>query len=485
MIEWMQRHKKWLVVTIWISTISFIAAGMVGWGSYNFSLGDKIVAEVGEIPISQKQLQNRYNQLYTQYNIDEKFDAQKAQELGLEKIALKTLIEQALLQNFALDLGLRATELEVANEIAKLEYFQKDGVFDPVLYKNLLQQNNLKPSEFEEDISNNLLVQKILSLIPFNSTSQLELETFSLPNFIEDEVKIKTLTQAKVNLTDEAIMNYWEAHKKIFEYPAEYKIEYILIKDEAQNPTEGELKALYESIKNRYLDENGDTQSFDAIKDQVLKEQKSIMAENKALREYVALKKTQNRYGQEKILFEEDKSMGIEILELIENGQVNETLKPIKVSDGFMVLKILEKTPRKIKTFDDAKKEVKQALQKQEMQKALQKQAQDLVKEGFSGENLGFIKWDQKVKNLTQEESKTLMTKIFTSPAKRGYAEINEKFVVFEILKQKLITPKNAQQIKENNQQVVGFFKNQIINKEFYEYLKNKYKISTFERKER
>jgi hypothetical protein len=36
MIEWMQRHKKWLVITIWISTIAFIGAGFVGWGAYDF-----------------------------------------------------------------------------------------------------------------------------------------------------------------------------------------------------------------------------------------------------------------------------------------------------------------------------------------------------------------------------------------------------------------------------------------------------------------
>lgn len=485
MIEWMQRHRRWLVVTIWISTISFIAAGMVGWGSYNFSLNSDNVAQVGEIKISQKQFEVRYNQLYAQYNTDGKLDAQKAQELELEKVALKSLVEQALLQNFALDLGLRVTELEVANEIAKFEYFQKDGEFDSTFYKNLLRQNNLKPRDFEEDISRSLLVQKVLSLIPLNSVTQLELETFSLPSFIENEVKIKILTQAKIKLTNEEIKSYWEAHKASFEYPVEYKIEYILIESESQKPAQEDLKKLYESTKNKYLDDKGNARAFDAVKNQVLKEQKLIMAEDKALREYVALKKASKQYGQEKILFEEDKSMGIEILELLENGQVGETFKPIRTSDGFMVFKILEKIPRKIKTFDDAKQEARQALQKQEIQKALQKQAQDLVKEGFSGENLGFIRWNQKIKNLNQEESQALIAKIFSSTSKRAYLNINEKFIVFEVLKQRLFTPQNAQQIQENNRQFVDFFKGQIINKEFYKYLKNKYKITTFKRKDR
>ena len=55
MIDWMQKHKKWLIITIWISTIAFIAAGMVGWGSYSFNLDQGVVARVGDIKISQKQ----------------------------------------------------------------------------------------------------------------------------------------------------------------------------------------------------------------------------------------------------------------------------------------------------------------------------------------------------------------------------------------------------------------------------------------------
>ena len=33
MITWMQRHKKWLVITIWISTSACVGAGCGGWGS--------------------------------------------------------------------------------------------------------------------------------------------------------------------------------------------------------------------------------------------------------------------------------------------------------------------------------------------------------------------------------------------------------------------------------------------------------------------
>ena len=36
MITWMQRHRKYLVVTMWISAIAFVGAGFVGWGQYSY-----------------------------------------------------------------------------------------------------------------------------------------------------------------------------------------------------------------------------------------------------------------------------------------------------------------------------------------------------------------------------------------------------------------------------------------------------------------
>lgn len=482
MIDWMQRHKKWLVITIWISTISFIAAGMVGWGTYDFSLSQDIIAKVGKVEIDQRQFQSRYNQLYAQYNTDGKLDSQKAKDLKLEDIALQSLIERALVQNFALDLGLRVMPQEIATEITKLEYFQKNGQFDPTLYKDLLKQNNIKPKDFESDLANDLLVQKIANLIPSHSTTPLELETFSLFSSLEDEVKIKILTQAKISLTQNQMHSYWQSHQEQFKYPAKFKIEYLLIKENSQNPSEKDLQNLYEKTKSQYLDDKNNIQPFKQVRDKIIKEQKLMMAEEKALKEYIALKKAKNQYGQEKIILENDKNLDPQILDLLKNGQVSETFKPIKTSEGFMVLKILEKTPQLSKTFEDAQKEIAQILHEQERIKALKLQAQNLIKTGFQGENLGFIKPSQNIKNLNQDETHALLSKLFTSPTKRGFLEINGKIIVFEILNQKLLTPKNAQQIMQENQQFVEIFKRQAISKEFYKTLENKYKITIFGR---
>ena len=57
MISFMQKHKKYLVITIWVSTIAFVGAGFVGWGSYDFSSTSNAVAVVGENKVSINEMQ--------------------------------------------------------------------------------------------------------------------------------------------------------------------------------------------------------------------------------------------------------------------------------------------------------------------------------------------------------------------------------------------------------------------------------------------
>ena len=90
MITWMQKHRKYLIITVWISSIAFIAATMVGWGAYNFSSSASSVAKVGNIEISisdfQRQYQNIYNQYSEQYRqvFNQNLDEEQAKKMGLQ-----------------------------------------------------------------------------------------------------------------------------------------------------------------------------------------------------------------------------------------------------------------------------------------------------------------------------------------------------------------------------------------------------------------
>lgn len=480
MIDWMQKHKKWLVITIWISTISFIAAGMVGWGSYNFGLGSSEVAKVGSIKITQTQFDNYYRQLFNQYNQNGDLDLQKAKELGLDKIVLDHLIRYALVENFALDLGLRVSQKEIFDEISKFDAFKKDSKFDAEIYKAVLKQNNLKPSDFETDITKDLLIRKVATILPQSYITKLEREAFALPLQIEDELKIKMLNQdqIKVSLKQQEVKDYWEKNKQKYQYPAEYKVEYILINDDEQKPTKEELLALYEESKSRYLNEKGDFKSFDSVKQEVLKEQKEILAEDTALREYIALKKAQEPYGQEEILIEGDKKFGLEVFEKLEKANIGDTFKPIRVEGGYLTLKLNEKKPSTVKKFDDAMMEAKIHLMEERRHEILIEQAKELSKNELEGQNIGYVGLleRKKISNLTDEEWQIFLSQVLGSTQKRGYVILGDRAIVFEIINQKMIPKTNGEE-----KQMLDTLKSQIIDEEFYQYLRKQYKITNIQ----
>ncbi|MDQ7083636.1 MAG: SurA N-terminal domain-containing protein [Sulfurovum sp.] len=90
MISWMQKNNKFLVWTIWIATISFIGTG-ASMGLSGSSTPAGAVAKVGEVTITQTQLNMVYSNIYNQYNeaMQGKLDEEKAKEMGLIKQAFK------------------------------------------------------------------------------------------------------------------------------------------------------------------------------------------------------------------------------------------------------------------------------------------------------------------------------------------------------------------------------------------------------------
>jgi len=171
MITWMQRHKKYLIITIWISTIAFVGAGFVGWGQYSY--GDKAgsIAKVGQIEISRGELQKSYSNLYNQYNqiFQGNFDEEKAKTFGLQKQALQQLLDQSLILNLASSYDLQISDQELLAEIKTQEYFFDKGVFDKEIYKQVLSKNNLSMKDYESDVKRQLLIQKTLKLLPIQT----------------------------------------------------------------------------------------------------------------------------------------------------------------------------------------------------------------------------------------------------------------------------------------------------------------------------
>ena len=179
MITWMQRHKKWLVVTIWISVIAFVGAGFVGWGDYDFNMNrSSSVAKVADEKISIMELNQRYSQVFSYYNeiSNGTLTEQRAKESGLDSLALQSLIEDKLLISFAKRLGLSVSEDEILRVLINdKQFLDTNGLFDKNIYYAILAQNDIKPTQYESIIYDEILLDK-LSLLFAMPLKQEELE---------------------------------------------------------------------------------------------------------------------------------------------------------------------------------------------------------------------------------------------------------------------------------------------------------------------
>ena len=102
------------MITVWISTIAFVGAGFVGWGSYDYGSSSSSVATVGKKEVKVADLQSEYNTLYNKYQnaFGQNFNQEMAKQFKLEDAAYNAVVQKFIFLNYAEELGLYITDKE-------------------------------------------------------------------------------------------------------------------------------------------------------------------------------------------------------------------------------------------------------------------------------------------------------------------------------------------------------------------------------------
>ncbi|HDL21134.1 MAG TPA: hypothetical protein ENH30_07650, partial [Nitrospirae bacterium] len=78
----------------------------------------------------------------------------------------------------ARDAGIKVTENELKQAIINTAYFQRNGVFDPNVYKRALKLSRITPRSYERGLKNDLVISRISNLI--GETSELSSEELKI-----------------------------------------------------------------------------------------------------------------------------------------------------------------------------------------------------------------------------------------------------------------------------------------------------------------
>ncbi len=474
MIEWMQTHRKWLVITIWIATIAFIGAGFVGWGQFQFGKSQSAVAKVGDTEVTIQDWQEAYQNLFQIENqkLGGRLDDATAEKMGLKVKALQQAINTAALRQYAKDLGLVVTDQDVARKI--LSTFGNEKT-----YKTYLRNIGEKPANFEAKLRKLILVEKLLDYLHLKPT-KTELLSIASALYNADKLQIKILNKSnvKVSLTEEEIKAYWEKHKNEFLTPEKYKIALVTIPLKG-NVSEQELKDYYNNNIQNYKNAKGEIIPFEKAKNQV---KADVLAHKLKKEAVITYKKLKNNELKNYVLAELTKENSTipadKMAELIKNGY----LKPFVYNNEYVIAKLIEEIKPQPKPFEKARAEVTQILLDKKATQELVKQAKEELN-NFKGKDIGFVtKYDtNKIQGLNPLYAAEFLFKVFTSQNKKDFVLLPQNdpkyAVLYNISAQKLLDEKKYEKNKQNVYLLTEAMLNSELLNDLINELLQKYKV--------
>ena len=332
------------------------------------------------------------------------------QELGRQ--VLRGLVEQALLKKAAADAGLAVTPLELRAAVGQIKAFQNEqGQFDPATYQRLLEAQHMSPAQYESEMSDELLRQKMYALITAAAWTSPDASR-NRYDFLREKRSVDYLfvpaSQFKDTYkpADDAVENYYTAHKNDFSIPAKVTIAYIRVAPEdlvkPDSISEADARAWYEANLARFSQEEQvkarhilvplaeDAPEADVKKAQ---EQASIivseLTSGKKFSEVADAHNGPNAAGPGGELGWFKRGMTVEPFEkaafALEPGKISE---PVRSRFGLHIIQVEEKRAAGTRPFADAAAEVRAAMAQEQGADKLRDALDTLIEDNILGKQL-------------------------------------------------------------------------------------------------
>jgi len=220
----------------------------------------EIAAKVNDEIITRRQFDRAYQNLANLYReVGGPSGGPPAEFLRSQ--AITQLISNELMLQEAGNLGLEVDESELRDSIAAMPNFQNNGHFDKDAYIEVLRQNGLKPNDFEDLQRDQLLSQKLQTIVARGAqVSPLEVkDRFRHDN---ERVSLKFVRVpaaafvAQVEVTDEERKQFYDANQESFREPERVRAVVVEFSPAAfaaaVTPTDADVQAAYDGNLAQY-----------------------------------------------------------------------------------------------------------------------------------------------------------------------------------------------------------------------------------------
>ena len=260
LLSLMRKHaQSWLIkVVIAIIAVVFV----LYFGTMRQSDRNAKTAMVNGTLITTQEYKKAYHDLMDAFQNQYKdlWNDDLIKALDVKNLALNNLINQILIEQEALRLGLEVSDDEIQNAVIGYAAFQTNGRFDMDRYQDLLGYRRMTPEDFEEILRQEQLNGKLRQfLVAFSNVTDREVRD----NFTFNNEKIKiSFVQFKpdkfrddVHIDESETKDFFEKHKERYRVPRKIKIAYLEIDPQS---FEGEIQISDEEIIS-YYEYNMDT----------------------------------------------------------------------------------------------------------------------------------------------------------------------------------------------------------------------------------
>jgi peptidyl-prolyl cis-trans isomerase D len=237
MLKTMRESFHQLKWTLFAVIAVFILGFVFYSGSGNADASSRVVATVGSKQITATEFDRQYRNQVERYRqmYQGNFSPELERALDLPRNVLDSMIEKELRIEAARRLSLAVSDEELAKRIVTLPYFVENGQFiGRDQYEKRLRASGLSPEQFEEELREDLLLQKYTDLVKASvvvpdSDVAREYSARNDKATIEYILVPSTRLESNAQPADADLQQYLDKHKDRYRTPIQRRIKYLLV----------------------------------------------------------------------------------------------------------------------------------------------------------------------------------------------------------------------------------------------------------------
>ena len=402
MLDRMRRHKAWLKWSLALVVLTFVVFYIPDFLTPGIGASpSEVIAEVEGEPITVGQFQRRYNAQVTAYRnaYGGQLNDQLLKQLGIDRQILNQLVDEEAMVAEARKQGITVSDAELRERILTMPGLLENGKFvGEQRYRMALQTQNLTTAEFERNLRQALMIQKLRDAVTgWMSVSDVDVAAEFRRRNEKVKLDVVPVTAAAfvkdVTVTDAELAAYFEKSKDKYRIGERRKIKYAIVNvDQVRNAIvvpPADIEAFYKQNLPQYQTpaqvrashillklEGKDEKQVQALAEEIAKKAKAG-ADFAALAKQYSEDDSNNMNGGDLDYFGRGR-MVAEFEQAAFAMKAGEISNPVKTAFGFHIIKVVDNKPDTTRPLAEVRAEIEDQLKWQKAQAEAEKIAKSL-----------------------------------------------------------------------------------------------------------